>query len=40
MKKKKINIGGVALFDGIMFTSDYRQVTVQKNNDRIKKSII
>ena len=39
MKKKKINIGGVALFDGIMFTSDYRQVTVQKNNDRIKCSV-
>lgn len=39
MKKKKINIGGVALFDGIMFTSDYRQVTVQKNNDRIKCNV-
>ena len=39
MKKKKINIGGVALFDGIMFTSNYRQVTVQKNNDRIKCSV-
>lgn len=38
--KKKINVGGVALFNGILFTSEYRQVTVQKNNNIINSSII
>lgn len=37
--KKKINVGGVALFNGILFTSEYRQVTVQKNNNIINSSI-
>lgn len=34
-KKKKINVGGVALFDGILFTSEYRQVASQKHGDRV-----
>lgn len=34
-KKKKINVGGVALFDGILFTSEYRQVASHKHGDRV-----
>lgn len=37
--KKKINVGGVALFNGILFTSKYRQVIVQRNNDIIKSNV-
>lgn len=36
MKNKKTKVGGVALFNGIMFSSDYRQAVVQKNGDKIK----
>ena len=36
MKNKKIKVGGVALFNGIMFSSEYRQAVVQKNGDKIK----
>lgn len=34
-KRKKITVGGVALFNGIIFTSDYRQVAVQKEGEKI-----
>lgn len=34
-KKKKIRTGGVALFDGIMFMSEYRQVVVEQKDSRI-----
>lgn len=38
--KKKINVGGVALFNGILFTSDYRQVLVEDENGRLKSRVI
>ena len=34
-KRKKITVGGVALFNGIIFTSDYRKVAVQKEGEKI-----
>ena len=34
-KRKKITVGGVALFNGIIFTSDYRQVAIQKEGEKI-----
>lgn len=34
--KKKINVGGVALFNGILFTSEHRQVSVQRNNGKLE----
>ena len=34
-KRKKITVGGVALFNGIIFTSDYRQVAVQNEGEKI-----
>lgn len=33
MKKKNIKCGGVALFNGILFTSDIRQVQVERRNN-------
>lgn len=40
MKNKKINVGGVALFNGILFSSDYRQVTSQRELDNITCSVM
>lgn len=34
--KKKINVGGVALFNGILFTSEHRQVSIQRNNGKLE----
>lgn len=34
--KKKINVGGVALFNGILFTSEYRQLSIQRNNGKLE----
>ncbi len=36
MNKKKVHTGGVALFNGIIFSSDYRQVIAQRNNKNIR----
>ena len=36
MDKKKVHTGGVALFNGIIFSSDYRQVIAQRNNKNIR----
>lgn len=37
--KRKIKVGGVALFDGILFTSDYRQVITRQYSDRVRCQI-
>ena len=36
MNNKKVHTGGVALFNGILFSSDYRQVIAQRNNKIIR----
>ena len=36
MNNKKVHTGGVALFNGILFSSDYRQVIAQRNNEIIR----
>ena len=36
MNNKKVHTGGVALFNGIIFSSDYRQVIAQRNNEIIR----
>ncbi len=36
MSNKKIHTGGVALFNGILFSSDYRQVIAQRKDNSIK----
>ena len=36
MNKKKVHTGEVALFNGIIFSSDYRQVIAQRNNKNIR----
>lgn len=35
MKNNKTKVGGVALFNGILFSSNYRQAIVQHNGDKI-----
>lgn len=37
---RKINVGGVALFNGILFTSKYRQVSIQRNNEKLEAKVI
>ena len=38
-KKNKMKVGGVALFDGIIFTSEYRQVIAKQYSDRVRCQI-
>ena len=38
-KDKKIKVGGVALYNGIIFTSDYRQVIAQQYGDSVRCKI-
>ena len=35
MKKKKIKVGGVALFNGILFSSTNREVIASRNGNKI-----